>query len=77
MKRLLASFVAVQLAAPVVLFAQTEAGRGALRPYVHVFVAYGIAWLAILLWVWRISRMMKRTGAPRRRSEEGTEGSSR
>lgn len=31
-----------------------------LRPYVHVLIAYGLAWLAILVWVWRISRMTKR-----------------
>lgn len=40
--------------------AQDEAGRGALRPYVHVLVAYGIAWLLVLVWVWRIARGLKR-----------------
>ena len=43
--------------------AQDEAGRGALRPYVHVLVAYGIAWVLILVWVWRIARALKESGA--------------
>ena len=41
---------------------QAEAGRGALRPYVHVFAAYGVAWALILVWVWRIARGLKRAG---------------
>lgn len=51
-------------AAPAALFAQAaEAGRGALRPYVHVLLAYGIAWVLIALWVWMIARKMKRLAA--------------
>lgn len=46
---------------------QAEAGRGALRPYVHVFAAYGVAWALILVWVWRIARGLKR-------AEKGLEG---
>lgn len=72
MTGVLASFVWA-LAVPTALFAQDEAGRGALRPYVHVLIAYGIAWLAILFWVWRISRMTKRvaekTAEPRGEGE--------
>jgi len=30
-----------------------------LRPYVHVFLAYGVAWLLILVWVWRIARSLR------------------
>lgn len=60
MTAVLASLACGQLALPALLFAQAESGRGALRPYVHVLIAYGIAWLAILVWVWRISRMTKR-----------------
>ena len=45
------------LAAPAALAAQAaEAGRGALRPYVHVFLAYGLAWVILMLWVWRLAR---------------------
>lgn len=49
--------------APSALFAQAEAGQGAVRPYIHVYVAYGIAWLLVLMWAWRISRMTKRAAA--------------
>ncbi len=52
------------LATPAHLLAQ-EAGRGALRPYVHVLLAYGAAWLLILLWVWMIARKLKRADASR------------
>lgn len=50
--------------------AQEEAGRGALRPYVHVFVAYGIAWVLILVWVWRIARGLKRVQDARARDQQ-------
>jgi len=50
-------------AAPAVLLAQAEGGRGALRPYVHVFLAYGITWVLIAVWVWMIARRMKRLAA--------------
>ncbi len=43
---------------PVLLLAQ-EVGRGALRPYLHVFAAYGLFWVLILFWVWRIARGLK------------------
>ena len=54
--------VLLALATPAGLFAQ-EAGRGALRPYVHVLLAYGVVWLLILVWVWMIARKVKRAGA--------------
>lgn len=63
---ILRSIAALLLSLPVpfALAAQTiEAGRGALRPYVHIFLAYGIAWILIALWVWMISRRMKRMPA--------------
>lgn len=50
-------------AAPAVLLAQAEGGRGELRPYVHVFLAYGIMWVLIAVWVWMIARSMKRLAA--------------
>ncbi len=52
------------LAVPAVALAQTAAGgRGALRPYVHIFLAYGAAWILILAWVWLIARGLKRVAA--------------
>ncbi len=30
-----------------------------LRPYIHVFLAYGAAWLLILVWIWRISSSLR------------------
>ena len=39
-----------------------EAGVPSLRPYVHVFIAYGLAWVIILFWVWRIWRGLKELG---------------
>ena len=51
--------VLLSLATPVGLLAQ-EAGRGALRPYVHVLLAYGVVWVLILVWVWMIARKLKR-----------------
>lgn len=49
------------LAKPAGLLAQ-EAGRGALRPYVHVLLAYGVVWLLILVWVWMIAKKLQRLG---------------
>ncbi len=49
------------LSTPAVLVAQAaEGGRGALRPFVHVLMAYGIGWIIVLLWVWWIARSLKR-----------------
>ena len=49
------------LSAPMALVAQTaEGGRGALRPYIHVLLAYGVAWVIVLIWVWWIARSLKR-----------------
>lgn len=49
------------LAAPVVAAAQVaDGGRGALRPYVHVLVAYAVVWILILVWVWWIARRLSR-----------------
>ena len=50
-------------AAELLLFGQTGAGGvPSLRPYVHVFIAYGLAWVIILFWVWRIWRGLKGLG---------------
>lgn len=49
------------LATPAALLAQ-GGGRGAMRPYVHVLLAYGVVWLLILVWVWMIARKLKRIG---------------
>ena len=49
------------LATPAALLAQ-GAGRGAMRPYVHVLLAYGVVWLLILVWVWMIAKKLKRMG---------------
>lgn len=51
------------LAVPFGLAARAaDAGRDALRPHVHVFLAYAAVWLFILLWVWVIARKLKRAG---------------
>lgn len=51
------------LAAEFALFTQSGgAGVPSLRPYVHVFLAYGLAWVIILFWVWRIWRGLNRLG---------------
>ncbi len=51
--------VLLSLATPVGVLAQ-EAGRGALRPYVHVLLAYAVVWVLILVWVWMIAQKLKR-----------------
>lgn len=38
--------------------AQPYANESA-RPLVHVLLAYGFAWLAILGWTWRIARLRR------------------
>lgn len=49
------------LLTPAVVAAQAaDGGRGALRPYVHVLLAYAVAWILILLWVWWIARKLAR-----------------
>ena len=67
------------LAAPAVAAAQVaDGGRGALRPYVHVLVAYAVVWILVLLWVWWIARKLSRLnnghGTPEQGSIKGTEG---
>ncbi len=53
--------VLLSLSAPAALTAQVaDAGRGAMRPYVHVLLAYAVVWLLILLWVWMIARQLRR-----------------
>lgn len=49
------------LTTPATLLAQ-DAGRGAMRPYVHVLLAYAVVWLLILVWVWMIARRLKGLG---------------
>lgn len=57
------TLVLSSLAVPFGLAAQAaDAGRDPLRPHVHVLLAYAVAWLFILLWVWRIARHLKRPG---------------
>lgn len=49
------------LAAPALAVVQAaEGGRGALRPYVHVLLAYAVVWILILFWVWWIARKLSR-----------------
>ena len=67
------------LAAPAVAAAQVAVGgRGALRPYVHVLVAYAVVWILILVWVWWIARKLSRLNnghrTPEQDSIKGTEG---
>ena len=47
------------LAAPLPLLAQDQ-GRGALRPFAYVFVAYGLVWVIIGFWVFLIARRLGR-----------------
>lgn len=49
----------VALSAPLPLVAQTQ-GRGALRPFFYVFLAYGLVWVAIGIWVFLIARRLGR-----------------
>jgi hypothetical protein len=46
------------LAAPVL--AQNEALVGSFRPYRHVLLAFGAAWVVIGAWVFRIGRKLDR-----------------
>lgn len=49
------------LAAPAIAVAQVvDGGRGALRPYVHVLLAYAVVWILIVLWIWWIARTLSR-----------------
>lgn len=49
------------LAAPALAAVQAaEGGRSALRPYVHVLLAYAVVWILILFWVWWIARKLSR-----------------
>lgn len=59
MTRRLLSVLLALLALPVPLLAQTQ-GRGALRPFFYVFLAYGLVWVAIGLWVFLIARRLIR-----------------
>ena len=45
--------------APIPLFAQDQ-GRGALRPFAYVFIAYGLVWVIIGFWVFLIARRLGR-----------------
>lgn len=44
---------------PMPLLAQTQ-GRGALRPFLYVFLAYGLVWVVIGFWVFLIARRLRR-----------------
>lgn len=61
------------LAAPAVAAAQVaDGGRGALRPYVHVLVAYAVVWILILVWVWWIARKLSRLNNGHGTPEQGS-----
>ena len=49
----------VILSAPMPLLAQNQ-GRGALRPFAYVFIAYGLVWVIIGFWVFLIARRLGR-----------------
>ncbi len=57
------SFAGVTAAEFALLLQSGGAGVPSLRPYVHVFLAYGLAWVIILFWVWRIWRGLQRLGS--------------
>lgn len=57
------SFAGVAAAEVALLLQSGGAGVPSLRPYVHVFLAYGLAWVIILFWVWRIWRGLQRLGS--------------
>ena len=62
-------------AAPALVAAAqvAEGGRGALRPYIHVFLAYAVVWIMILLWVWWIARRLKNVDNERTKEARATE----
>lgn len=57
------SFAGVTAAEFALLLQSGGAAVPSLRPYVHVFLAYGLAWVIILFWVWRIWRGLQRLGS--------------
>lgn len=59
----IASSAGVAAAEFALLLQSDGAGVPSLRPYVHVFLAYGLAWVIILFWVWRIWRGLQRLGS--------------
>jgi hypothetical protein len=36
------------------------AGSGPFRPYLHVFIAFGVAWVMVAVWVVQIGRKVRR-----------------
>lgn len=48
------------LAGPLSAAAQGTPGGGLGRPYVHVFLAYVVAWLLVLGWIVSIARRLAR-----------------
>ncbi len=52
----------VALSAPDVLSAQVTGGADPFRPYLHVFLAYGAAWLIIGAWIFQIGRKVTQLG---------------
>jgi CcmD family protein len=53
------SLLAVLLT-PVSAFAQAPPIGGPYRSYVHVLIAFGVAWLMVAVWVFRIGRRVSR-----------------
>ncbi|NNM33892.1 MAG: CcmD family protein [Gemmatimonadetes bacterium] len=51
--------ILLSLLSPLSLVAQNQ-GRGALRPFAYVFVAYGLVWVIIGFWVFLIARRLGR-----------------
>ena len=48
------------LLTPVSAFAQAPPIGGPFRSYVHVLIAFGMAWVMVAIWVFRIGRKVSR-----------------
>ena len=48
------------LLTPASAFAQMPAIGGPFRSYVHVLIAFGMAWMMVAVWVFRIGRRVSR-----------------
>lgn len=60
MTRLTPLLMGFLLLIPAPVLAQGTQGRGALRPYFYVFLAYGLVWVIIGFWVFLIARRLGR-----------------
>jgi CcmD family protein len=59
MARLAVGILLLVLVSPHLGAAQEGPLSGPFRPYLHVFVAFGAAWLIIGAWVFRIGRKVR------------------